>query len=97
MTMFKITNKAREDLIGIARFTETKWGRDQRRFYLKQLDSTFHALAENPHLGRSCNYIRQGYFKYAEGSHVIFFRFGNEACIEIVRILHKRMDVASHF
>lgn len=38
MLPFKLTNKAREDLIGIARYTEKTWGRDQRRAYLKQLD-----------------------------------------------------------
>lgn len=97
MAIFKITNKAREDLIDIARFTESKWGLDQRRFYLRQLDLTFHALADNPHLGQACNEIRQDYFKYSEGSHVIFFRLSDEECIEIVRILHKRMDVVSHF
>lgn len=97
MSTFKVTNKAKEDLIGIARFTEATWGRDQRKFYLKQLDSTFYALAENPCLGRKCDEIKQEYYKYPEGSHVIFFRLGTDSNIEIIRILHKRMDVASHF
>jgi len=97
MATFKVTNKAKEDLIGIARFTEATWGRDQRKLYLKQLDSTFHALAENPSLGRKCDEIRQAYYKYPDGSHVIFFRLGTDSSIDIIRILHKRMDVASHF
>lgn len=94
---FKITHKAREDLIDIARFTETTRGREQRRFYLKQLGSTFHALAENPSLGRKCDEIRQSYYKYSEGSPVIFFRLGTDSNIEIIRILHKRMDAPSRF
>jgi len=96
MPSFKITNKAREDLIGIARYTEATWGRDQRRLYLKRLDSSFYALTENPGLGRKCDEIRQGYLKYLEGSHIIFFRPGTDCGIEIIRILHRRMDVASH-
>ena len=96
MPPFKITNKAREDLIGIARYTETTWGRDQRMLYLKRLDSSFYALAENPALGRKCDEVKQDYYKYVEGSHIIFFRLGIDCDIEIIRILHRRMDVASH-
>lgn len=97
MLPFKLTNKAREDLIGIARYTEIAWGRDQRRVYLKQLDEAFHAVAEIPELGRSCHGIRQGYFKYRKDSHVIFYRLGMESTVEIIRVLHKRMDTALHF
>lgn len=96
MPPFRITNKARDDLIGIARYTETTWGRDQRMLYLKRLDSCFYALAENPALGRQCDEIKQDYYKYPEGSHIIFFRLGSDGDIEIIRILHRRMDVASH-
>lgn len=94
MLLFKLTNKAREDLIGIARYTEITWGRDQRKFYLKQLDEAFHAVAENPDLGHSCNELRQGYFKYPKDSHVIFYRIAAGSTIEIIRVLHKRMDTA---
>lgn len=96
MPPFRITNKAREDLIGIARYTEIVWGRDQRRLYLKQLDEVFHAVAENSELGRSCNEIRQGYFKYRKDSHVVFYRLGAKAAVEIIRVLHKRMDTGLH-
>ncbi len=97
MHYFKLTNKAREDLIGIARYTEKNWGQEQRKVYLKQLDDLFHTLAANPDLGRSCSEIRQGYFKYPDDRHVIFYRLGNESAIEIIRVLHKRMDTALHF
>jgi len=96
MPSFRLTKKAREDLIGISRYTEITWGRNQRRFYLKQLDAAFHALAVNPDLGRRCNEIRQGYFKYRQDSHVIFYRLGLESTIEIIRVLHKRMDSGLH-
>jgi toxin ParE1/3/4 len=95
MADFKLTEKAREDLIGFALYTEKRWGRDQRKFYLKQLDDTFRALADNPELGRRCNEIRQGYLKYPKDSHVIFYRDGAESTIEVIRILHKHMDVAT--
>lgn len=96
MLPFKLTNKAKEDLIGIARYTERTWGRDQRRLYLKQLDAMFHTLTKNPTLGCPCDDIKPGYYKHPEGSHLVFYRLGNDSTIEIIRVLHKRMDVAQH-
>ncbi len=52
-------------------------------------------LAQEPHLGRVCDEIRQGYRKHHVGRHLIFYR-QVAAHIEIIRILHKRMDVESH-
>lgn len=35
--------------------------------------------------------VRVGYLKYACGSHIIYYRLDNG--LEIVRVLHQRMDV----
>ena len=48
-----------------------------------------------PSLGRACDDIRTGYRRYAEGSHTIFYREAGGG-IEIVRILHGRMDPDRH-
>jgi toxin ParE1/3/4 len=39
--------------------------------------------------------IRPGYLQIAVGSHVLFYRVGDGGKIDIVRILHRRMDVES--
>lgn len=96
MLPFKLSRKAKEDLLRIARYTEQTWGREQRRLYLKKLDLMFFALAENPELGIACDDIRSGYFKKRVSSHLIFYRRGSDSNIEIVRVLHKRMDEALH-
>lgn len=96
MLPFRLTNKAKEDLIGIARYTERTWGRDQRMLYLRQLDSAFHSLAKNPALGHPCDDIKSGYYKHSEGRHLVFYHPGNDSTIAIVRVLHKLMDVAQH-
>jgi len=89
---FLLTKAAKNDLVGIAKFTQQRWGVDQRNKYLAQLDDTFHQLATNPELGTSCDYIKRGYRKFPFASHVIYYRaYSNR--IEIVRVLHKRMDV----
>jgi toxin ParE1/3/4 len=93
MKPFQLTYKAKSDLRDIALFTSRLWGREQRNVYLKQFDDSFWLLAENSALGKTCDEIRDGYRKFPQGSHVIFYRQIGNQDIEIVRILHKSMDV----
>lgn len=96
MGTFTLTQKAKADLKSIAAYTQRKWGKDQRRVYAKQFDEIFHVLAEAPDAGNKCDFIKTGYRKFPCASHIIFYRSKTAAEIEIVRILHKRMDVQSH-
>jgi toxin ParE1/3/4 len=93
MPHFVLTNKAKADLKAIGRYTADTWGREQRNRYLALLDGTFHELAANPLRGRDCGTIRPGYRKQGVGRHIIFYRQLTADCIEIVRVLHGRMDV----
>lgn len=93
MPGFVLTNKAKADLKTIARYTENQWGREQRNRYLALLDSSFHDLAAAPFKGRDCSEIRAGYRKYGVGRHIIFYRQTAPDLVEVVRILHDRMDV----
>lgn len=96
MPPFKLSKRAKDDLVGIARYTEKTWGREQRRVDLKKPDSMFYTLADNYELGIPCDDVRAGYIKKQLGSHLIFYRLGTTSKIEIIRVLHKRMDVALH-
>ena len=91
MPSFILTNKAIADLKDIGRYTQEKWGREQRNLYLRMLDASFQQLAANPLVGKDCSDIRDGYRKCNAGSHVIFYHQSGKT-IEIVRILHGRMD-----
>ena len=93
MKPFALTAKARADLHSIGLVTQNHWGKEQRNRYLKQLDDTFHLLAGNPQAGMSCDEIRPGYRKFPRGSHVIFYRNAPDCMIEIVRVLHRSMDI----
>jgi toxin ParE1/3/4 len=95
MNLFEISRAAKNDLRSIAIFTEKRWGKIQRNLYIKQLDDTFHLLGETPELGVQCNYIWNGYRKFPQGSHIIFYNQGTKNKILIVRILHKSMDYSS--
>jgi len=95
MPKFLLTRQALEDLREIGRYTQERWGREQRRYYLALLDRSFNGLAENPSQGQRCDEIRDGYRKFPSGRHVVFYR-ESAGGIEIVRILHERMDVGIH-
>ena len=97
MKAFELTKEAKEDLRKIARFTEKRWGRDQRFLYIKQFDEVFHILSKNPSVGKQCEYIKKGYRKFPQSSHIIFYRDGKKSKIIIIRILHKNMDVEFKF
>lgn len=97
MGSFQLTNKAKRDLKSIAAHTQKKWGKEQRRIYLRQFDEAFHVLSGTPGLGIACDYIRAGYRKFPVVSHIVFYRLLSESHIEIVRVLHKRMDVRPVF
>ncbi|MEN8260722.1 MAG: type II toxin-antitoxin system RelE/ParE family toxin [Pseudomonadota bacterium] len=94
MAAFKLTSAAKGDLKRIAVFTERRWGKEQRNQYLRQLDAAFRELTENPGLGTRCDYIRPAYRKFPISSHVIYYRYSENDRVEIIRILHKHMDVS---
>lgn len=93
MLKFELSGKAKSDLIKIAKYTQLTWGKAQRNDYLKLLDNTFYQLADEPMLGVNCDYIKEGYRKQPQGSHLIYYKKYKKDQILIVRILHKSMDV----
>ncbi len=97
MKGFELTGEAKEDLKKIARFTEKRWGRNQRFLYIKQFDDVFYLLAGTPSVGKKCDYIKKGYRKFPQSSHIIFYRESTKNKVIIIRILHQNMDIESKF
>ena len=97
MKAFELTKEAKEDLKKRAKFTEKRWGRNQRFLYIKQFDDVFHLLSKSPSVGKKCDYIKKGYRKFPQSSHLIFYREDGYIKIIVIRILHKNMDVESKF
>jgi toxin ParE1/3/4 len=95
VALFRLTNKAVDDLRSIGRYTQYRWSLEQRNIYLKKLDNSFHTIAREPEIGVACDYIRKGYRKYHVGRHLVYY-FQTETHVQIVRILHERMDVERH-
>jgi len=88
----ELSREARADLKEIGRFTERRWGRQQRIKYLGEIRQRAVALAENHGLGRRRDEISKGLFSASIGSHIILFRVITTG-IFVSRVLHARMDI----
>ena len=95
--MVEIVEKplARADLKGIWRYSYEHWGAEQADRYLVALEAGILKLALNPLLGKARDYIRPGYRSIQIARHVVYYR-KRGAIIEIVRVLHERMEPGSH-
>ncbi len=82
-------------MVQIGRYTENRWGKPQRNHYLKQLDDAFRLIVKNPDIGKDSSHVLPGYRSFQQGSHIIFYK--TTSAIEIIRVLHERMDVEKHF
>jgi len=71
--------------------TAERWGVDHAEFYIRQIRQHIEAVAARPALGRACPQVRTGYYKYRSGSHFLFYRL-IDGGIDVVRIVHERMD-----
>lgn len=91
MTGFVLSRRALDDLRGIARDTEARWGRAQRNHYLAEFDALFQRLAAHPQSGPVCAEPFGDYRKFPLGAHLIFYRQQGDT-LRVVRILHQRMD-----
>jgi len=93
MARYILTNKAVEDLSKIWEYTYEVWSENQADKYYFELLVDCQELAENQSLGKNYNEIEKNLFGFNSSQHLIFDRILNTAKIEIIRILHSRMDL----
>ena len=96
MSRYLLSPAAQADLGQIWDYTRDRWGVDQAEEYLRELQRAIERAAANPRIGRACDEIRPGYPKLAAWSHILFYRVSAEGIIDVVRVLHERMDVDRH-
>jgi toxin ParE1/3/4 len=90
----RLTPLAQSDLEDIWRYTFEHWSPEQADRYYRDLVVTIEALARGEKAGRICA-VREGYFRYGVASHVVFYRETTQT-LDVIRILHQRMDVERH-
>jgi toxin ParE1/3/4 len=95
MSRYRLTPKAQADLDDIWEYTAERWSVDQAEKYVRQLAEAMALIAVDPSRGRACDDVREGYRKYSVGAHVLFYQTQRNG-VEVIRILHRRMDFERH-
>jgi toxin ParE1/3/4 len=93
MAKYFLTNKAVEDLSKIWQYTYEVWSENQADKYYELLTSSFQEIVQNPGLGKNYDEIDKSIFGLHIGKHIVFYRIAKARDIEILRILHQRMDL----
>lgn len=91
---YRLRPFAEDDLEEIWLYTRENWSREQADKYVRDVISVIADLAAGRKAGRKAD-IREGYMKQSAGAHIVFYRVADDH-IDIVRILHGRMDVGRH-
>ena len=95
MASYALSPAAQADLAEIWDYTARRWGEVQAERYTRDIQAACEALSDGTLVGLSAEDVRPGYRKIRVGSHVMCFR-ERSGTLEIMRILHRRMDVARH-
>lgn len=93
MAKFLLTNKAVEDLSNIWEYTNETWSELQADKYYRLLIDTCQEIANSPQIGKFYKEIENDIFGFRVGRHIIFYRTMQPKEIEVLRILHERMDL----
>ena len=112
MARFRIARPAQIDLANILSTSAERWGTDGRQKYAAVLADALRQVAHEPEgpLTKKRTELRSGirsfHVRYARRSadsakvrrpvHVLYYRVAQEGVIEIVRVLHERMDPSRH-
>jgi len=89
---FVISKKAVSDLEEIWLYTVEKWSVEQADRYYNLIFDEINYICKNSISGKSMEHVRKGYRASKVKSHLIFYRILNDT-IEVIRILHERMDI----
>jgi toxin ParE1/3/4 len=112
MARFRLARAAQIDLANILATSARAWGTDGRQRYAAILADAMRHVADEPEgpLTKKRTELRSGlrsfHVRYARRSagtakirrpvHVLYYRVAEEGVIEIVRVLHEKMDPSRH-
>ncbi|MDP6567161.1 MAG: type II toxin-antitoxin system RelE/ParE family toxin [Alphaproteobacteria bacterium] len=94
MPGFRVSKKARADIVDIGLYTQRRWGREQRRKYLSGLETGFARLADNPNLAAERTEFDPPVRIHRHERHLIVYRAKGDGIL-IIRVLHESMDIAA--
>ncbi|MDR6968675.1 toxin ParE1/3/4 [Flavobacterium arsenatis] len=92
---YKISEKAIEDINSIWIYTAENWSKTQADRYYNLIFDEIEFIADNFESGKDFDAVRKGYRYSKVKSHLIFYKKSQGGMIEIIRVLHERMDIES--
>lgn len=95
MTGYRLTPAAQRDLSSIWDYTAQRWDAQQAERYIGEIRAAIERIAQDPDRGTRCEEIREGYHRYNIGSHLVFY-LASPGNVDVIRILHQRMDPHRH-
>ncbi|MEI6886050.1 MAG: type II toxin-antitoxin system RelE/ParE family toxin [Bacteroidota bacterium] len=93
MARYLLTIGAVKDLEEIWIYTFEHWSVEQADRYYTLIIDEIEFLSSNPASGQLMDHIKEGYRASKVKSHLVFYKITGDKTIEVVRILHERMDV----
>ena len=93
MQAFIISEKALEDINNIWIYTAENWSVEQADRYYNLIVDEIEYIVRNFDMARDFGKIRKSYRYSKVKSHLIFFKNDKTNEIEVVRVLHERMDI----
>ncbi len=93
MPEYIISEKALEDINNIWIYTAENWCVEQADRYYNLIIDEIEYIVDNLDMARDFGKIRKSYRYSKVKSHCIFFKKDKANEIEVVRILHERMDI----
>lgn len=94
MAKYYLTNKAVSDLSDIWEYTYSTWSEKQADTYYNHIISSIKLISEGrTYSDKEYSEIKPGLFCHHCRKHLIFYHRIENNDIEVIRILHERMDV----
>ena len=91
-----LSPKAKVDLSQVWDYTFAEWGAEQAEKYIRELWAAIEEQSSDLTKSADISDVRKGYRKVRSGSHVIFFKVTKGGILDVVRILHQKMDFDRH-
>lgn len=88
-----LRQEAIDDLNNIWFYTFEKWSEQQADKYYSTLEFACKQIGVNPGLGKEYDGVHNNLLGLRTGKHIIFYQVISEKEIEIIRVLHERMDL----
>ena len=92
MASYRISTRARGNLVDIYDYTDTQFGAYQARAYYAGLIRTFGLLADFPAIGQRVDELAQGYRRFRFQAHIIFYAAQPDH-VEIRAVIHHAHDI----